>query len=514
MDELPQPPILMDPQAPVGPPPLPAPGPRPDPGSPRAARFALIAALVLILTTFGLQQWTAAEREPPAAAKAAGISPPGLGDQEAMSLRMLLKLGRFAKDSGGGSPATDEMLLKNLDDSARTPEHQLRAAIVAAELSGGPAAAERLKKLDEALEDRGDHRLWKSVPEENRRALAKDARTLIRAYESTGPLDPDAVADLEARHGYFARVAGVWGKPDSDPERKRLLGGGASFVVLLLGAGALGVSAVLGGIAAFIVACVLLATGRIRRRFVPPAPGGSVYLETVAVFFLGFLAIKVGVGGIVAAMNVDDQTALFITLGVQWALVPVVAWPLVRGVRISRWRQDIGLHAGDGFGREVLCGIGGYLAGLPIMLAAMLFTVIVVIVKAAMAAAENGGEAPPPMENPILELVARGGITPWLLFVLATVWAPLVEETVFRGSLYRHLRSRLGVLTAAALTALAFGVAHGYEWLMLGPVIAIGFNFSLMREWRGSLIGPITAHCLHNATVLLLVIGLFTMLKE
>ena len=64
------------------------------------------------------------------------------------------------------------------------------------------------------------------------------------------------------------------------------------------------------------------------------------------------------------------------------------------------------------------------------------------------------------------------------------------------------------------LTALAFGVAHGYEWLMLGPVIAIGFNFSLMREWRGSLVGPITAHCLHNATILLLVIGLFSMLKD
>jgi membrane protease YdiL (CAAX protease family) len=50
--------------------------------------------------------------------------------------------------------------------------------------------------------------------------------------------------------------------------------------------------------------------------------------------------------------------------------------------------------------------------------------------------------------------------------------------------------------------------------MMLGPVIALGFNFSLMREWRGSLIGPIAAHCLHNATVLLMVITLFSLLKD
>jgi membrane protease YdiL (CAAX protease family) len=35
-----------------------------------------------------------------------------------------------------------------------------------------------------------------------------------------------------------------------------------------------------------------------------------------------------------------------------------------------------------------------------------------------------------------------------------------------------------------------------------------------MREWRGSLIAPIFAHFMHNATVLLLVIGLFSMLRE
>jgi membrane protease YdiL (CAAX protease family) len=40
-------------------------------------------------------------------------------------------------------------------------------------------------------------------------------------------------------------------------------------------------------------------------------------------------------------------------------------------------------------------------------------------------------------------------------------------------------------------------------------LIALGFNFSMMREWRGSLIAPMTAHLLHNGTLLTLVILLF-----
>jgi membrane protease YdiL (CAAX protease family) len=42
--------------------------------------------------------------------------------------------------------------------------------------------------------------------------------------------------------------------------------------------------------------------------------------------------------------------------------------------------------------------------------------------------------------------------------------------------------------------------------MLLGPVLALGFNFALMREWRDSLVGPIAAHALHNGTVLIIAI--------
>jgi membrane protease YdiL (CAAX protease family) len=40
--------------------------------------------------------------------------------------------------------------------------------------------------------------------------------------------------------------------------------------------------------------------------------------------------------------------------------------------------------------------------------------------------------------------------------------------------------------------------------------MALGFNFALMRIWRGSLIAPMVAHALHNTvlvTMLLLILS-------
>jgi membrane protease YdiL (CAAX protease family) len=40
----------------------------------------------------------------------------------------------------------------------------------------------------------------------------------------------------------------------------------------------------------------------------------------------------------------------------------------------------------------------------------------------------------------------------------------------------------------------------------------LGFGFALMREWRGSLIAPIVAHFMHNATVFTILLLLFSVL--
>src|SRR5205085_634862 len=62
-------------------------------------------------------------------------------------------------------------------------------------------------------------------------------------------------------------------------------------------------------------------------------------------------------------------------------------------------------------------------------------------------------------ENPIIDILA-GKTAPWLiilLMLLASLWAPLVEESVFRGALYRQLRSRWHWFPAALVSWMPTG---------------------------------------------------------
>jgi membrane protease YdiL (CAAX protease family) len=202
---------------------------------------------------------------------------------------------------------------------------------------------------------------------------------------------------------------------------------------------------------------------------------------------------------------------LLLSFALQWSLLLVIFYPRLRGVPWGEARRRMGLHSGQGVMKEVGAGLFAYFATLPIVVLVIVLTLIAVLVRGFFQSggggAGGGGGGPVAPENPIIDIVASGSwFTLLMLYLLATIWAPLVEETIFRGCLYRHLRSRLGVVVCAFLSAIVFGVMHGYEFMLLGPVIALGFNFALMREWRDSLIGPIAAHALHNGTVLIIAI--------
>ncbi len=493
----------------------------PDAGSPLARVIALVALIVLVSTVVVLNQFggeapstpapeaaaPGASTEPAAAERVAAgelVAPPD-SDPFVLAMKILV---RMSHALGAGEGQQGAMLVMNIDQNAVSDRQKVWAAISAAEIAGAKAGLSRLERLEGELASRP----------ERREAIAPDiavARALIEGRREAVS-EPELDAFVE-RNGWFGELARALGMPASDPAKASLVGGGGillvvvvmfGFVVLVLGIGAL---------VAAIMMLVAYSQGKLRRAFVPPAVGGSIWLETAAVFVGAFLLLKVVVTGLALVFTPAGgevpgwvQTS---PLVLQWLVLLSIFWPLVRGMEWTEYRRQIGLHSGLGFWREVGAGVWGYLAGLPLLAVAMGITVVIVMVKGLLSRVPEG-EAPVQPENPIVDLLSVAGpFTMVMFFLLATVWAPLVEEIVFRGALFRHIRSRVSLWLAAPLTALVFGVMHGYDALLLLPVITIGFIFAFVREWRASLVGPIVAHALHNGTLLVFAISLFSALR-
>ena len=92
--------------------------------------------------------------------------------------------------------------------------------------------------------------------------------------------------------------------------------------------------------------------------------------------------------------------------------------------------------------------------------------------------------------------------------MLAAVAVPLIEETMFRGLLYRGLRQWMPMLVSGLLMGTAFALVHPQMFAVLPILAALGLGFGLLREWRDSLIAPMVAHGLHNG---ILITGLWLM---
>jgi membrane protease YdiL (CAAX protease family) len=471
---------------------------RPDPGTPRLARLASLAALVLLAVVVYLQQANPraaqsqpAPNAPPTPAPVATIDPPE-SDQFLIFCKVVVKLAPVMND-----PASKTKLDAQVRGIAREPIDKLRLTPVLAMIDSPKAALDLLSEVE------------KSLPADS--PLLEDLRTLRARFERPDePLTSDDARRLKEHHGYFGELADVLDKPDTDPARAAFTQGGPLLVVYLVAVAGLVGSAILAGFGTLITLVVMGFNGSLRWRHRPPAPGGSLGIEIVAVFIASFIALKLLITSV--AHFAGQGPATWTALLAQWLLLGVALYPLLRGYDWAHARHALGLHAGQGFFREVGCGLVGYLACLPLYLAGVLCTLVVMIIQGVISRAA-GGAPPEPPKNPMIEYFTAGpGPTLLLIGLLATVWAPLCEELVFRGALFRQLSARLPVVLAALFSATAFALMHAYGLALMFPLIGLGFGFALIRHWRGSLIASMTAHALHNASVLLIVLTLVRML--
>jgi membrane protease YdiL (CAAX protease family) len=108
--------------------------------------------------------------------------------------------------------------------------------------------------------------------------------------------------------------------------------------------------------------------------------------------------------------------------------------------------------------------------------------------------------------------VPQGGWPDLLgILFLASVAAPLIEETMFRGVLYRHLREAsarfgpvLSFFASGILVSFVFAVIHPQGIFAVPVLMALAFGFAMAREWRGTLVPAMVGHALNNGILTLL----------
>ena len=108
--------------------------------------------------------------------------------------------------------------------------------------------------------------------------------------------------------------------------------------------------------------------------------------------------------------------------------------------------------------------------------------------------------------HPIVDELAQPGWGRWGIVALAVIWAPLTEETMFRGLLFPGLSSMSRWWAGAIVSAFVFAVIHPQGWAGVPPIMAIALTMSSLRLVRGSIIAPMTAHAVNNGLVSLLMV--------
>jgi len=88
-------------------------------------------------------------------------------------------------------------------------------------------------------------------------------------------------------------------------------------------------------------------------------------------------------------------------------------------------------------------------------------------------------------------------------FVIVAGLAPVAEEFIFRGLLFRICRRWWNGIAAAMVSGLVFGLAHGEPWFLFG-LATLGLLLGIVFELTGTLAAPLLMHAIHNGISIVL----------
>jgi membrane protease YdiL (CAAX protease family) len=380
-----------------------------------------------------------------------------------------------------------------------------RFIVLAGELAGADEALRHVKDLKRRMEAQGIQ------PSADQEAVNDILGRLYSDY-AAGRLDAPSVSLSEREFlrqnlGWFGDLAlAPRNGPDSQGRDAILHPAISIATVYLLAIVTAGVVGLLGfiGLTVFLI-CLFV--GLLQRGVQTGSGHGALYAESFALYLILFLLLAIG-----SRFLPLQLPPLFLSGAAALLSLSALFWPVLRGLSWRQVREDVGLTWGRQPALEPFLGLGAYAMALPMMAAGLFLTFL-------MLRLQNHWLNPHPESNfapveqpshPIVKVLA--GSDWWTqaqVFVLACVIAPLVEETMFRGVLYRHLREAtarfgfaLSLLTSTLGVSFIFAVIHPQGFLAIPGLMALATAFTLVREWRGSLLPGMIAHGVNNGLLL------------
>ena len=212
----------------------------------------------------------------------------------------------------------------------------------------------------------------------------------------------------------------------------------------------------------------------------------------LAVQFLVFIGLLVymGVGDDATAHEIDTLSSHAVVI----SFVAIVAAPAEIGIialaiHFARCRFSDYVALVWPRRRELLIGIGLLVLMLPL---------------ADLSAYLSGRAIVPPFVVEAYRSARDSGTLP-LLFLALAVAAPVTEEIVFRGFLYRgYAASRVGPTGAILIPSAVWSIMHlQYDAFFIFHIFLLGVVFGLLRWRTGSLWLTIILHAIINAASLL-----------
>ena len=437
---------------------------------------AIAWCVLLALTAFVASRQAHREGRDEAAATVADLQ-----GRLALGTRALLPVG----------PGQTESEIDALDRGA--PGLRQRAVVLAGETAGVAAAHARLARFEtEAQAAGGSTAEIQRILNELFPATVPPGETQAARVARLKPSDRDV---LVAGLGWFGRLALAPDGADAAARAEVLSSARRTATAGLAFSGAFCIS-VLGGITLWVIALVQVLRGRFVAHHRLEPEQRSHGAETYAAWLVVFLGLTVLAG------HVARGSPWIAVLVADVAALGVLAVPVLRGVPWTTLRRRLGIHRGRGVVREMVAGVAGLVAAVPVVIGCALAAMAL---QTAAGHRSGLGEGAHPIVQ-VLTSAPPGRMA--LLFVLMSVMAPLVEETMFRGVLFGHLREATSrwprvasVLVSAAVSSLLFAADHPQGWTAIPALGSLAAVLCLVREWRGSLIAPMVMHGLWNGAI-------------